>query len=161
MTTNNRIVGPSGSARFSSTVRYPQESSDPSSGTSVSRQATLSNVGWKPARTLPTEANIVRRNRAVAATAATTPVTPLRFRSAPFGEVRAFGGRAASDHEAVRWNLPGPTLEKRWKAQTRRFHPGSGRRTVGGMEFRVLGPLEVVDCDGSIPLGGPKQRTVL
>src|SRR5215216_8212 len=29
------------------------------------------------------------------------------------------------------------------------------------MEFRVLGPLEVVDGDRSLPLGGPKQRTVL
>ncbi len=29
------------------------------------------------------------------------------------------------------------------------------------MDFRILGPLEVVDQRGSIPLGGPKQRTVL
>ena len=29
------------------------------------------------------------------------------------------------------------------------------------MEFRVLGPLEVVDGDGPIHLGGPKQRAVL
>lgn len=29
------------------------------------------------------------------------------------------------------------------------------------MEFRLLGPLEVSNGDGSLPLGGPKQRTVL
>jgi serine/threonine-protein kinase len=29
------------------------------------------------------------------------------------------------------------------------------------MEFRVLGPLEVVGDDGSLPLGGPKQRAVV
>ena len=29
------------------------------------------------------------------------------------------------------------------------------------MEFRLLGPLEASDGDGSLPLGGPKQRTVL
>ena len=29
------------------------------------------------------------------------------------------------------------------------------------MEFRLLGPLEVVDRDGPLPIGGPKQRTVL
>jgi DNA-binding SARP family transcriptional activator/ABC-type glycerol-3-phosphate transport system substrate-binding protein len=29
------------------------------------------------------------------------------------------------------------------------------------VEFRLLGPLEVVDRDGALPLGGPKQRTVL
>ena len=29
------------------------------------------------------------------------------------------------------------------------------------MEFRILGPLEVVADDGAIPLGGPKQRAVL
>ncbi len=29
------------------------------------------------------------------------------------------------------------------------------------MEFRLLGPLEVSDGDRAIPLGGPKQRTVL
>ena len=29
------------------------------------------------------------------------------------------------------------------------------------MEFRVLGPVEVVDADVRLDLGGPKQRTVL
>ena len=29
------------------------------------------------------------------------------------------------------------------------------------MEFRLLGPLEVVDGDEPFPIGGPKQRTVL
>ncbi len=29
------------------------------------------------------------------------------------------------------------------------------------MDFRILGPLEVVAGDGAIPLGGPKQRAVL
>ena len=29
------------------------------------------------------------------------------------------------------------------------------------MEFRILGPLEVVTDEGTIPLGGPKQRAVL
>ncbi len=29
------------------------------------------------------------------------------------------------------------------------------------MEFRILGPLEVVTDDGALPLGGPKQRAVL
>ena len=29
------------------------------------------------------------------------------------------------------------------------------------MEFRLLGPLEATDGDGALPLGGPKQRTVL
>ena len=29
------------------------------------------------------------------------------------------------------------------------------------MEFRILGPLEVVDGERSISLGGPKQRSVL
>jgi len=29
------------------------------------------------------------------------------------------------------------------------------------MEFRVLGPLEVVGEDGPVALGGPKQRAVL
>ena len=29
------------------------------------------------------------------------------------------------------------------------------------MEFRILGPLEVVSEEGAIPLGGPKQRAVL
>jgi len=29
------------------------------------------------------------------------------------------------------------------------------------MEFRILGPLEVVTDEGAIPLGGPKQRAVL
>jgi DNA-binding SARP family transcriptional activator len=28
-------------------------------------------------------------------------------------------------------------------------------------EFRILGPLEVVDSTGSISLGGPKQRALL
>src|SRR5262245_63201341 len=28
-------------------------------------------------------------------------------------------------------------------------------------EFRILGPLEVVDSTGPIPLGGPKQRALL
>jgi DNA-binding SARP family transcriptional activator len=29
------------------------------------------------------------------------------------------------------------------------------------MQFRILGPVEVVDGDGPLPLGGPKQRAVL
>jgi len=29
------------------------------------------------------------------------------------------------------------------------------------MDFRILGPLEVVGDDGQVPLGGPKQRAVL
>ena len=29
------------------------------------------------------------------------------------------------------------------------------------MEFRILGPLEVVDGERSVPLGGAKQRSVL
>jgi DNA-binding SARP family transcriptional activator len=29
------------------------------------------------------------------------------------------------------------------------------------MEFRILGPLEVVDAGGAVPLGGVKQRTLL
>jgi DNA-binding SARP family transcriptional activator len=29
------------------------------------------------------------------------------------------------------------------------------------MEFRVLGPLDVVDGDRSVPLGGLKQRSLL
>lgn len=38
----------------------------------------------------------------------------------------------------------------------------SARRVYGGrMQFRVLGPLEVVGGSGPIPLGGPKQRVVL
>jgi hypothetical protein len=32
-------------------------------------------------------------------------------------------------------------------------------RTV--VEFRVLGPFEVVDDERSVPLGGPKQRALL
>ena len=29
------------------------------------------------------------------------------------------------------------------------------------MDYRILGPLEVVDRGRSVPLGGPKQRSVL
>ena len=29
------------------------------------------------------------------------------------------------------------------------------------MEFRLLGPLEAATGNGNLPLGGPKQRTVL
>ncbi len=29
------------------------------------------------------------------------------------------------------------------------------------MEFRLLGPLEASDGNGALPLGGPKQRTLL
>jgi WD40 repeat protein/DNA-binding SARP family transcriptional activator len=36
-----------------------------------------------------------------------------------------------------------------------------GDTFLGTMEFRILGPLEVVDGKGPIPLGGPKQRAVL
>src|ERR1041385_1394454 len=37
-----------------------------------------------------------------------------------------------------------------------RLAPASDR----GMEFRLLGPLEVVEHDRSLPLGGPKQRSL-
>jgi DNA-binding SARP family transcriptional activator len=29
------------------------------------------------------------------------------------------------------------------------------------VEYRILGPLEVVAVDGPLPLGGPKQRSLL
>jgi DNA-binding SARP family transcriptional activator len=29
------------------------------------------------------------------------------------------------------------------------------------LDFRILGPIEIVDKDGSIRLGGPKQRATL
>ena len=31
----------------------------------------------------------------------------------------------------------------------------------GGLEFRVLGPVEVCDGGRNLPLGGPKQRGLL
>jgi WD40 repeat protein/DNA-binding SARP family transcriptional activator len=34
-------------------------------------------------------------------------------------------------------------------------------RYLPRVDFRVLGPLEVAGADGSVPLGGPKQRAVL
>jgi SARP family transcriptional regulator, regulator of embCAB operon len=34
-------------------------------------------------------------------------------------------------------------------------------RYVPRVDFRVLGPFEVVGAEGSVPLGGPKQRAVL
>ena len=34
----------------------------------------------------------------------------------------------------------------------------SGRRALNEMELRLLGPLEIVDEDGSLVLGAPKQR---
>src|SRR5262245_8281879 len=41
----------------------------------------------------------------------------------------------------------------------------NGRRTMNNdrnaVAYRILGPLDVVGCDGSLPLGGPKQRAVL
>ena len=36
-----------------------------------------------------------------------------------------------------------------------------GSRFLPGVDFRVLGPIEVVGPEGSPPLGGPKQRAVL
>ena len=42
------------------------------------------------------------------------------------------------------------------------FPPARKERTVERVEFRILGPLEVVEVgDGARSLGGPKQRTVL
>ena len=38
---------------------------------------------------------------------------------------------------------------------------GADTSRDGGMEFRLLGPLEVVDQGRSLPLGGPKQRSLL
>src|SRR3954464_13607525 len=35
------------------------------------------------------------------------------------------------------------------------------RLQEGGMEYRVLGPLEVLDGDRSVPLTGAKQRALL
>src|SRR6185503_8165290 len=32
---------------------------------------------------------------------------------------------------------------------------------TGVLDFRILGPLEVVSDDGPVPLGGPKQRATL
>ena len=37
----------------------------------------------------------------------------------------------------------------------------SGLRQGGGLEFRILGPLEVEGDGGLVPLGGHKQRAVL
>ena len=38
---------------------------------------------------------------------------------------------------------------------------GVGARTAGMMEFRILGPLEVLVDGGALDLGGPKQRALL
>src|SRR3954447_2986748 len=40
-----------------------------------------------------------------------------------------------------------------------RYRPATFRRAV--LEFRILGPLEVLDENGSLRLGGPKQRATL
>ena len=37
----------------------------------------------------------------------------------------------------------------------------SQAREVGTLDYRILGPLEVVDGDRRLPLGGPKQRALL
>jgi len=39
--------------------------------------------------------------------------------------------------------------------------PESSHRHRSGVEFRVLGPVEVLDSGERIDLGGPKQRAVL
>src|SRR5580765_1208230 len=61
-------------------------------------------------------------------------------------------------HPALR---EGPAISN--PSYTRRATPGRSTHAQGGqlMEYRVLGPLEVLDTGGPLPLGGGKQRTLL
>ena len=45
--------------------------------------------------------------------------------------------------------------------QSAQASPGDAASWRGSMEFRVLGPLEVVDGDRAVELGGPRQRALL
>jgi hypothetical protein len=66
---------------------------------------------------------------------------------------------------------PPPVAERlkavgtRWKDGYERFAGGPVVRFVRGIEivlaFRILGPLEVVDHERPVSLGGPKQRALL
>jgi hypothetical protein len=59
------------------------------------------------------------------------------------------------------WKAVGGSLEESWKRRNAAFPSLSGGRIVRGMDFRLLGPVEVTDGQERLPLGGPKPRTLL
>jgi DNA-binding SARP family transcriptional activator len=55
-----------------------------------------------------------------------------------------------------------PLAGDRLDRERRRYRLGAeALRSASVLEFRILGPLEVVDEHGPVPLGGPKQRATL
>jgi hypothetical protein len=71
------------------------------------------------------------------------------------------GPREYRWHPGAALDTEGGALEGRWKALSWGFYRRSVRRTVKAVNFRLLGPLEVRAGDGPVPIGGPKQRTLL
>ncbi len=59
--------------------------------------------------------------------------------------------------------LPTGTRLWRWANQPRKIdQPPTGNPAyASGMEFNVLGPFEAHDGDRALPIGGPKQRSIL